>query len=62
MITGENGTQVGTPYTSHKVLAKVLEHGHDDTVLVFKKKRRTGYQKSRGHRQQYTKIEIVKIG
>jgi len=43
------------------VSAKVLEHGHDATVLVFHKKRRKGYQKLNGHRQQYTKIQITGI-
>ena len=31
-------------------------------VIVFKKKRRTGYEKKNGHRQQLTRIEITKIG
>ena len=44
-----------------KVSAKVLEHLKDDKIIVFKKKRRTGYQKSNGHRQQLTRIEIIKI-
>lgn len=43
------------------VSAKVLEHGRDETVLVFHKKRRKGYQKLNGHRQQYTKIQITGI-
>ena len=43
------------------VTAKVLEHGKNATVLVFHKKRRKGYQKLNGHRQQYTKIQITGI-
>jgi len=46
---------------SGKVSAKVLEHGRNATVLVFHKKRRKGYQKLNGHRQQYTKIQITGI-
>ena len=45
-----------------KVKAKVLEHLKDDKVIVFKKKRRKGYRKFNGHRQQLTKIEVTKIG
>ena len=45
-----------------KVRAKVLEHIKDDKVIVFKKKRRTGYEKKNGHRQQLTRIEVTKIG
>lgn len=43
------------------VSAKVLEHGRDQTVLVFHKKRRKGYQKLNGHRQPYTRIQITGI-
>ena len=56
-------TKVGSPYLSGmEVSVKVLEHLKDDKVIIFKKKRRTGYKKKRGHRQQLTKIEITKIG
>ena len=44
-----------------KVTAKVLEHLKDDKVIVFKKKRRKGYKKKQGHRQELTRIEITKI-
>ncbi|MBC8145554.1 MAG: 50S ribosomal protein L21 [bacterium] len=44
-----------------KVTAKVIEHGRDETVLVFHKKRRKGYQKLNGHRQRYTRIQITGI-
>ncbi|MEP7218279.1 MAG: 50S ribosomal protein L21 [Bacteroidota bacterium] len=44
-----------------KVSVKVIEHGRNATVLVFHKKRRKGYQKLNGHRQQYTKIQITGI-
>lgn len=56
-------TKIGSPFVSGmSVSAKVLEHIKDDKVIIFKKKRRTGYKKKRGHRQQLTKIEITKIG
>lgn len=62
MISDKNKTQIGRPYLEGKsVSAKILEHAKDDKVLVFKKKRRKGYQKLRGHRQILTKIEIEKI-
>lgn len=44
-----------------KVTARVIEHGKNDTVLVFHKKRRKGYQKLNGHRQRYTRIQITGI-
>jgi large subunit ribosomal protein L21 len=63
LMSDDKSTKIGTPYLKGaKVAAKVLEHIKDDKVIVFKKKRRTGYQKSNGHRQQLTRIEITKIG
>jgi large subunit ribosomal protein L21 len=62
LLSDDKGTKLGSPSVSGaKVTAKVLEHLKDDKVIVFKKKRRTGYQKSNGHRQLLTKIEITKI-
>jgi large subunit ribosomal protein L21 len=40
---------------------KVLEQVRGEKVIVFKKKRRKGYQKSNGHRQYFTHVEIVSI-
>ena len=53
---------VGAPAVSGaKVSATVLSHLKGDKVIVFKKKRRKGYQKSNGHRQQFTEIKIDSI-
>ncbi|MCK5571526.1 MAG: 50S ribosomal protein L21 [Bacteroidetes bacterium] len=53
---------VGNPVVSGaQVEARVLEHGKEDKVTVFKKKKRKGYRVRRGHRQGYTRIEITKI-
>jgi large subunit ribosomal protein L21 len=52
---------VGSPVLSSKVIAKIIGHQQGDKVIVFKKKRRKDYQKSNGHRQQFTKIAIEKI-
>ena len=52
---------VGAPTLSMNVEATVLGHMKDDKVIVFKKKRRKGYKRTKGHRQQYTEIEINKI-
>jgi large subunit ribosomal protein L21 len=53
---------VGTPSLSGaKVSAKIVSHLKGDKVIVFKKKRRKGYKKKNGHRQQFTKIEITGI-
>jgi large subunit ribosomal protein L21 len=62
LLTDDKGTKVGHPSVSGaKVTAKILEHLKDDKVIVFKKKRRTGYKKRNGHRQLLTRIEVTKI-
>jgi large subunit ribosomal protein L21 len=53
---------VGTPLVDgFRIAAKVLSHGKGDKVLVFKKKRRKGYQKLNGHRQYLTELWIEAI-
>jgi len=62
VLAVENGKEIriGKPFIADSfVEAKVLGHGKDDTVIVFKKKRRKGYRNRNGHRQQYTEIEIT---
>lgn len=60
--TGENDCKVGTPLVKGaKVLGKVLNHEKDKKVVIFKKKRRKGYQKKAGHRQNYTRVKITEI-
>ncbi len=63
MLTADEGkVQVGTPIVNGaKVTAKILSHMRADKVLVFKKKRRKGYQKCNGHRQYMTQIQIENI-
>lgn len=63
LLSDGKETKVGSPVVKGaKVTAKVLSHLKDDKVLVFKKKRRKGYRKLNGHRQQLTRIEITQIG
>ena len=62
LIGNDNGVTVGTPaIDGAKVTVKVLGHLKGDKVLVFKKKRRKGYQKMNGHRQQFTQVQIEDI-
>jgi large subunit ribosomal protein L21 len=59
----EGSVQVGSPTINGvKVSGKILEHVKGDKVIVFKKKRRKGYAKRNGHRQQFTKVQIETIG
>jgi large subunit ribosomal protein L21 len=62
LIDNDGKVEVGTPVVKGAVVsAKILEHMKADKVLVFKKKRRKGYQKLNGHRQYMSKIVINDI-
>ena len=45
-----------------KISATVVDHGRDQKIVVFKKKRRKQYKRTRGHRQNYTTLKIDSIG
>ncbi len=63
LVSDDNKVSIGNPLVKNvTVQAKVLDHVKDETVIVFKKKKRKGYRSRRGHRQQYTEVEITKIG
>lgn len=54
--------QIGKPLVSGaKVHAKVLEQGKAAKKIVFKYHSKTRYKKKKGHRQPFTKVEIIKI-
>jgi large subunit ribosomal protein L21 len=59
---GEESVQVGTPNVDGaSVKAEVLRHGRDKKIIVFKRKRRKGYRKKQGHRQDFTEIRIDEV-
>ena len=54
--------KAGTPFlTGAEVSATVVEQDRAKKIIVFKKKRRKGYQKKQGHRQDYTALKITAI-
>lgn len=62
LIEDNGNTRVGAPVLQGaKVDAKIVQHLRADKVLVFKKKRRKGYQTLNGHRQDMTKVRIENI-
>jgi len=62
LVASDEYTSVGRPFVrSAKVLATIQEHSLTDKVIVFKKKRRKGYQRNQGHRQAVTIVKILKI-
>ena len=62
---GKKGTPnltVGDPFIEGaKVLAKIISHGRNEKVRIFKFKRRKHSMKSQGHRQNFTEVEIKSI-
>lgn len=62
LIDNDGEVQVGTPVIEGaKVIVEVLSHVKGDKVFVFKKKRRKGYQKLNGHRQQFSEVKVKEI-
>ncbi|HAH57448.1 MAG: 50S ribosomal protein L21 [Lentimicrobium sp.] len=62
LIDNDGDVTLGMPtVTGAVVSAKILSHLRGDKVIVFKKKRRKGYQKSSGHRQYLTRLQIADI-
>jgi|ERR1051325_8023197 large subunit ribosomal protein L21 len=55
--------KVGAPLVDGaKVTATVVDHGREPKIVVFKKKRRKHYKRTKGHRQGYTTLKIDSIG
>ena len=63
LVDNGGSIEIGAPTVKGvKVSGKILEHVKGDKVIVFKKKRRKGYAKRNGHREQFTKVQIESIG
>ena len=61
IAVSNDGLKVGADVAGASVTATVVENGKAKKVIVYKYKRKTGYHKKNGHRQQYTKEKIEKI-
>tara|TARA_S200000501_G_C20672528_1_gene676985 strand:- start:363 stop:764 length:402 start_codon:yes stop_codon:yes gene_type:complete len=62
LFSDGKSTKIGNPNVKGvSVNAKILTHARDKKVLIYKKKRRKGYQRKNGHRQWYSEIEINDI-
>mgnify|MGYP001794070269 CR=1 FL=1 len=64
VLLGSDGKNVktGIPMLSGaKVTGEILKHGLSDKIIVFKMKRRKGYHKTIGHRQELTIVKIKEI-
>lgn len=63
MALSGDKTVIGAPTVSGAfVEAQIVGHKRNDTVIVFKKKRRHTYKRKNGHRQQMTQLYITSVG
>ncbi|MGC8926342.1 MAG: 50S ribosomal protein L21 [Myxococcota bacterium] len=61
-IGGTESPKIGRPIIPDtKVVAEIIRQDKSDKVLVFKRKRRKGFKKLKGHRQPFTEIKIISI-
>ena len=62
MVAGEGEPRIGSPLVDGvKVLGKITDQGRGPKITVFKMKRRKGYRRKAGHRQDYTEIRVDEI-
>jgi len=62
MIADGDKVSVGTPsLASARVTAEVVGEGRGEKIIIFKHRRRKGFRKTNGHRQNYTAIKVKEI-
>ena len=62
MVADGEKLDLGQPTLGQRVEGKILEHGRNKKIRIIKYKSKTRYRRNIGHRQPFTKVEIVKIG
>lgn len=62
LVHGDKGILVGQPTVKNaRVTAEIVRQGRTRSIMVFKKKRRKNYRRTRGHRQSFTQLRITGI-
>ena len=62
LVADGDDVEVGAPLVEGAIVkAEVLQHGRGKKITVYKRKRRKGYERTKGHRQDYSRIEIKSI-
>jgi len=62
LVANDTNVRIGTPVVEGALVkGTIVEHTRGKKIIVFKKKRRKGYAKKRGHVQSYTKVKINEI-
>jgi len=62
MIGGDGDVKIGTPQVDGaQITGTIMAQGRGQKIRVFKMKRRKGYRRAQGHRQDYTEIRVDEI-
>ena len=62
LVSDGDDVEIGNPLVAGaSVEVEVIENGRGKKIIVYKRKRRKGYERTQGHRQEYTRIEIKSI-
>ncbi|TJX63134.1 50S ribosomal protein L21 [Soehngenia saccharolytica] len=62
LLSNENGLVAGKPFVEGaKVEGKILDHGKQKKIIVYKYKAKKNERRKHGHRQPFTKVQIEKI-
>ena len=62
LVSKEGKVTVGRPVLENsKVVAKITKQGRGPKIVIFKYRRRKGYRKKQGHRQDFTGVKIIEI-
>jgi len=63
MVGGDGTAEIGSPALAGKAVeAEILEQARGDKIVIFKRKRRKGYRRKNGHRQDLTVLRVKRIG
>lgn len=62
LVQGDQGLLIGRPWVEGaRVTAEILRQARTRSIMVFKKKRRKNYRRTKGHRQAFTQLRIKDI-
>lgn len=61
LIGTGDGIQTGAEASGHRVTGTIVHQGRAKKVLIFKKRKRSTYRRTQGHRQDYTELRITSI-
>jgi len=62
LVHGDAGLVVGQPLVhGAKVMAEIVRQDRTRSIIIFKKKRRKNYRRTRGHRQSFTQLRVTDI-